>query len=321
MFKLQRPWHQSDVSDYLTCPAMFYIRCILNIPEVGRHPNAITGSCLHWAIETWHSQGQPLWSRAKSDRFILDLFESTIQGLDPMTLMHNKDGPAPVMWEWGRDDRDTLVEKAQACFYEYTSQPHNIEADVLHSELYFRFRYWGLDFEGSIDQIRKCPDNSIELLDFKFSSFTPHHEFLLRSNQFAIYSYAMWRGTLFHLDEQSLPIETTAQSLKRLPDRCVWYHLPHLVPYKKNYGDKKKGDIRGDPRYTLVMPHHLIVAYMKNIRRIISQVHRGVFYIAGKQAGSCNGFCHYHDICMNLLENLPAETPREATAEDFQALL
>lgn len=321
MYTLNRPWHQSDVNNYLTCPTMFYLRSILELPEVGRHPNAVTGSCLHWAIEKWHTAKQPLWSHAKCDKFVADLFELTIQGQDPMTLMHSDGPPPPVTWEWGKDPREKLLEKAQQCFFEYTSQPHNIEAEVLHSEVYFKFRYWGIDFEGSIDQIRKCPDGSIELWDFKFSSFTPHREFLKRAIQFAIYEYGIWRGVLYRTDEEANPIKETAHVIGCIPDRCVWYHLPHLVPYAKNYKDKQKGDIKGDPRFIIEMPQHRLMSEMRNIRKIISQARRGVFFRAGKQAGACNGFCHYHDPCMNIIEGMPIDTPREATAEDFAELL
>ena len=44
----------------------------------------------------------------------------------------------------------------------------------------------GLEFEGSMDQLRLLPDGTRELWDFKFSAFTPHHEFLKRAVQFVI---------------------------------------------------------------------------------------------------------------------------------------
>jgi hypothetical protein len=203
----------------------------------------------------------------------------------------------------------------------YTCQPYNIEADVLKSEAFFRFKYWGLEFEGSMDQIRRSPDGTLELWDFKFSSFTPHHEFLRRAIQFSIYSYALWRGTLYATDDISQPVEESAEKFNRLPDRCVWYHLPHLIPYKRNSVYGQKGQIKGDPRYTIDLPQHRVLFYMKNVRKIISQFHQGKFFLAGKQAGSCNGFCHYHDACMNLVDGLDIHTPRETTVEDFAAIL
>lgn len=321
MYTLNRPWHQSDITNYLACPLLAYFRTYLELEEPGCHPNAVTGSCLHWAIEQWHNENQPLWNRDKINRFIADLFEETVAGHDPMTLLHSKGPAPPVMWEWSKDSQEQLLDKAQECFFMYTCQPDNIEADVLHAELFFRFRYWNIDFEGSIDHIRKMPDGSLELWDFKFSAFTPHPEFLKRDVQFSIYAYALWKGTLYQLDEKSRPIEESAFSLNLVPDRCVWYHLPYLIPYKRNsqYGDK--GEIKGDPHYYFDLPRHRIVVYMKNIRRIISQFHRGVFYLAGKQAGACNGFCHYHDACANLVDGLPVDTRRETTAEDFAAIL
>ena len=322
MYKLNRPWHQSDINNYLTCPLMAYFRTYLEMEEPGRHPNAVTGSCLHWAIQLWHDENQPAWSRERINRFIDNLFEETILGKDPMTLMHSDGGsPPPVSWEWSKDSREVLLEKAQECFFMYTCQPYNIEAEVIHSELFFRFSYWGLDFEGSMDQIRKMPDDSLELWDFKFSAFTPHSEFLQRAIQFSLYSYGVWKGTLYHTDDESRPVEKSAYKLGFIPDRCVWYHLPHLIPYKRNSAYGKKGEIKGDPRYYFTLPQHRVIFYMKNVRKIISQFHRGVFYKAGKQAGACNGFCHYHDACANIIDGLPVETTRETTAEDFAAIL
>jgi hypothetical protein len=321
MFQLNSPWHQSDVNNYLTCPQMAYFRTYLQLPEPGRHPNAVTGSTLHWAIEQWHNEKQPAWNREHINGFVAYLFEQTILGHDPMTILHKTDELPPVEWEWSKDSREELLEKAQQCFFLYTCQPHNIEANVIQSEAFFRFKYWGLEFEGSMDQLRRMPDESIELWDFKFSAFTPHREFLNRAIQFTIYSYALWKGDLFDTDDNEEPIPDTKRSLGILPDRCVWYHLPHLVPYKRNGKNGSVGDPKGEPRYTFTLSKQRILFYMKNIRKIISQFHQGKFYLAGKQAGSCNGFCHFHDACANWIDGLPIETIRETTAEDFAAIL
>ena len=57
---------------------------------------------------------------------------------------------------------------------------------------------------------------------------------------------------------------------------------------------------------------------VRNIRKIISLANAKKFHRAGKQAGSCNGFCHYHDACANIIDDLPITTVREAVAKDFE---
>ncbi|MDZ7721694.1 MAG: PD-(D/E)XK nuclease family protein [candidate division KSB1 bacterium] len=304
--------HQSDIGLYLTCPMQFFLRKKLRQPEPGRHPNAVTGSALHWAIEIWHKHGQKLMDRQFCDNFFLHYFHETIKGNDPMTLAH-KEGPIPpVMWEWGKHDQDHLLSDAQTVFYNYTGQEHNLNANVLMTESEFDVTYYRTHYAGSVDQIRIADDGTLELWDFKFSSFKPGQSYLDRGYQFTLYAFAMLRGSFFSLPDDPDCNEIYHTQIGELPARCVWYHLPNLLPYKRNTGTAKKGDLRGDPRIFTYRDSNTVKFGMKNIRKIVSQIRRDVFPMAPRVSGSCNAFCHLHDACKNIEEGLPADTQRQA---------
>ena len=312
--------HQSDIGLYLTCPTQYFLRKVLKQPEPGRHPNAVTGSALHWAIDEWHKDGQKLWNRKRCDDFFEHFFDESIKGNDPMTIAH-KEGPIPpVKWEWGKYDQNRLLADAQIVFYNYTGQEHNLKAHVLMSEAEFDVTYYRTHYAGSIDQIRIADDGSLELWDFKYSAFKPAKAYLNHGYQFTLYAFAMLRGSFFDPSNDPDSNEIYHTQIGELPARCVWYHLPNLLPYKRATGTAKKGDLRGDPRMVTYRDSNTVKYGMKNIRKIVSNIHRGVFPMAPRVTGSCNAFCHLHDACRNVLEGLPADTPRqsgEASLHEF----
>lgn len=312
--------HQSDIGLYLTCPMQYYLRKKLQQPEPGRHPNAVTGSALHWAIDMWHKDGQKVWNRLQCDRWLEYYFNETIKGNDPMTRAHAEGPIPPVMWEWGKYDQERLLSEAQIVFYNYTGQEHNLKAHVLMSEAEFDVTYYRTHYAGSIDQIRIADDGTLELWDFKYSGFKPNIAYLDRNYQFTLYAFAMLRGSFFNPSLESESNEIYHTQIGELPARCVWYHLPNLFPYKRSTGNAKKGDLRGDPRLFTYRDANTVKYGMKHIRKIVSNIRRDVFPMAPRVSGSCNAFCHLHDACLNVQEGLPADTLRqagEAALHDF----
>jgi|GEM_PF-381289 len=311
-------FHQSDLNSYLVCPFLFKLKSVLDYPEPGRHPNAVTGSALHWAIDSWHKQGQNLVSKSKCDDIMAEFFDLTIKGHDPVTIAHTDGEIPPVKWEWAKKSREDLLKDAQTILYNYTGQDHNLNANVLLSECDFDVLYHNNHYAGSIDQIRIAPDKSLELVDFKFSSFKPSASYLNQCYQFTLYAYAMRKGSFFVPDPKPDTDQVDHVQIGQLPDRVVWYHLPNLLPYKRAYNGFKKGDLRGDPRFYTTRTLSQVKSGMKHIRKITSLIRNNHFPKAPRQAGSCSGFCRFHEQCLNESDSLPLNFRRETAGSDLE---
>ena len=316
MQKFTGPFHQSDINQYLTCPFSFYLHKILDLPEAYRHPNTVTGSALHWAIDAWHAKHQAPFSRPKAEGFFTDYWQKTLQGLDPMTLAHNS-GPVPeIKWEAIDQKQEELFDDAVSAFFHYTNQEHNLSMQVLHSEITFGLVFHNNHFEGTMDQIRINNSGNLELWDFKFSKVAPSQVFLDRSFQFSLYAIAMKEGGLYIPGQDALEHIQVGE----YPEKIVWYHLRNLVPYKRSYKGFKPGDLRGDPRIYTARSEAQLKNAKKDLRKICTMIKACHFPRSGRDTGGCNGFCRHLDACMNHLENLPLDYQRKAAVADLAEL-
>jgi len=316
MHKFTGPFHQSDIYKYLTCPFSFYLHKILNIPESYRHPNTVTGSALHWAIDSWHSQQQSPLTHLQAHDFFQDFWHKTLQGLDPMTLAHNSAPLPQIKWEAIDQQQNDLIDDAVSVFFNYTNQEHNLSARVLHSEITFGLVFYNNQFEGTMDQIRINDSGNLELWDFKFSKVAPSQVYLDRSFQFSLYAIAMKEGALYVPGQDALELIQIGE----YPEKIVWYHLRNLIPYKRSYKGFQPGDLRGDPRIHTTRSETQLKNTKKDLRKICTMMKSGHFPRSGRDTGGCNGFCRHLDACMNHLENLPLDYQRQAAVADLADL-
>jgi len=124
----------------------------------------------------------------------------------------------PVYW---KTDREKTIREFEANAIEildgYRRKRENIEADVLYAEQEFRVKIAGYWFTGTIDQLRRNADGTLELIDFKSGRQQPTVAFLHNDWQLNLYLYALRYGEVKVADEWFKP--------KLLPDFTSWYFL------------------------------------------------------------------------------------------------
>jgi RecB family exonuclease len=175
---------QSTLKTWLSCPMMYKFRHIDKLEPAFRYPGTIHGSALHLVL-SWLHEGQ--W---KGD--LRALYTKALN----YQLYASEEEHIPVRW---KGDQVTEIEKLKLNAVEilenYRSKDYNRDALVLFSEVQFRVKI-GYLFTGTIDQVRKNLDGTIELLDFKSSKMRPNHYAIPNDLQLGLYGYALKFGEL-----------------------------------------------------------------------------------------------------------------------------
>jgi len=155
---------QSTVKDFLHCPLMFKYRHIDKLKPSSRHPAALHGSALHAVIYLMHMEG---WQ--------MDFDKMYLRSFHYYELQKTGEANIPVYWKGDRKhDLELFTKNAIEILEGYQGFSENRNALVLFAECAFRVTIGGYRFTGTIDQVRKHPDGTIELLDFKSSMQRPH---------------------------------------------------------------------------------------------------------------------------------------------------
>jgi RecB family exonuclease len=220
---------QSTVKDFLMCPLMFKYRHIDKIKPTTRHPAALHGSALHAVIylmhqESWHVDFEKIYEKAFHHYEFDKPGESHI----------------PVLWRGNRQrELELFTKNAAEILSGYQSFPENKNATVLFAESPFRVSVGGYHFTGTIDQVRKNPDGTVELLDFKSSKQRPHPASLENDWQLNLYTYALQYGEL----------ELNGQWIRPgiLADHSSIYFLRAHEVRKRTTVNGKAGEEKGDP--------------------------------------------------------------------------
>ena len=202
-------------------------------------------------------------------------------------LEHGKEGAIPIRWKEEVKERAKFEEEAVAMLTGYREKTDNRDAEVILAEAPFTLSVGKQVFTGTVDQVRKNPDGTIELVDFKTSRFAVSQAFLDVDVQMSLYAAALWRGA-FRTDEG-------LRMLGILPDRCTWYHLRHHIPYKRKTGSFQAGDERGDPRLVTRRTEAELEEFFEEAGMIAEAIERGLF---PKNPNQMNcGFCAYGGAC------------------------
>ena len=271
---------QSLINQYLFCPKSFELEHLQNCRPGHRSHAALNGSVVHELLRQLHS-GQWDLDPAKAYDQVLHLIE-----------FEGSERCIPVDWNNREEEVCKYRVDAVEIINRYRQKPYNSEARVILSEAPFTVKIGRVEFTGTVDQIRKNPDATLELIDFKTSSRTPHESALTSSYQLILYSMAMLYGT-FHTENGEV-------QFLQLPDYATWYHLRQHIPYKRRttVGDMvyQKGDAKpGDPRHRVKMTPDMISAFRKDVSKIASAIHEEIFPRVASTA-TCS-LCKFSHAC------------------------
>jgi len=274
---MKRAMRQSSLKAYLFCPRSYQLRFLEDTPPTFRNPKALFGSAIHELIRRMHA--------GEWEMELLEAFRQTFEVLE-----QEEEGEIPIRWQNEAKERAMFEEEAVAMLTGYQDKSYNREAEILLAEAPFTLSVGKQVFTGTVDQVRRNPDGSIDLVDFKTSRFAVSQAFLDVDVQMSLYATALWRGVF--------RTEGGLRVLGLLPDRCTWYHLRHYIPYKRKTGAFQAGDERGDPRLVTRRTEADLEEFFEEAAMIAEAIDRGLFPKNPSQL-TC-GFCAYGGSCGRL---------------------
>ena len=263
---------QSTIKDWLSCPLMFRFSHVLQLAPSYRSLAAIHGSVLHLCIHRLHMEG-----------FCQDLGLLYTRALEEVL---ESDSHIPIRWKKGVDE-DKMIMKthAEEILQGYVHHEQNRTSTLMYSEAKFRVRVSGMLLTGTIDQVRRNMDNTLELIDLKSGMQRPMKHALQRDWQLNLYAYALRYGEIFIND-------SWVRILMKVHRTSIYFLRAHEI-YKRDGKYGKKGSQKGQPWIGVEKPSWELIQFKQELRNIIKMMTRDwAFPITS----SC-GFCAYRDQC------------------------
>ncbi|MCP3684253.1 MAG: PD-(D/E)XK nuclease family protein [bacterium] len=278
---------QSTIKDYLNCPLMFRFRHIDKISPEHRHPAALHGSTLHKLIYMIHDSN---W-----DMDVAEHYHEIFEGFE---FDENSD----VLVKWNDREKDLAVFEVNAVevLDGYRKHEANREAQVLYSEQQFRVKIGGYLFTGTIDQVRKNPDGTIELIDFKSSKQRPAIASVQQDWQLNLYAYALKYGEFKTNNKWIKP--------KLNPDYCSVYFLRAHEIRKRTTSNGSKGDEKGDPFIRVRKSEQELKAFRSQMKNLLKSMLKDWHY---PNPNHCN-ICSYTAHCRERNDDLSPELAAKA---------
>ncbi len=281
MQRFDRAFHASDLRAYLACPRAFWLKEFMSQPPERRSVKMLHGSAMHCAIKRLHED----WNADPKQTYLAALNQHEFEG---------KEKDIPVAWDASDKDRDELANEAWAILENYKAKEFNRECTIVLAEAEFKVSIGGYDFEGKVDQVRKCDlqnGGNLWLLDFKTGNSRPSQQFLDLDYQFGIYTAALRDG--------EFKVNGTVSRPGCLPDRLAWYATYDHMPYQKKTTAKGvthfAGDERGPAIYETKRTEQDLVALERDIKRVCGAIRMGTFPRNPSQI-TC-AMCRWWDAC------------------------
>ena len=280
---------QSTLKTWLSCPLMYKFRHIDKLEPSFRYPGTVHGSALHLVL-SWLHEGQ---------------WKGDLRGLYTKALNYylyaSEEEHIPVRWK--RDmvkEIEALKVNAVEILENYRSKDYNQDALVLFSEVQFRVKILGYLFTGTIDQVRKNPDGSIELLDFKSSKMRPNQYAIPNDLQISLYQYSLKFGEVLVDDMWIKPNLMVSKA-------GIYFLRAHEV-YKRKVTGKEIGDEKGDPFMMTSKSIQDLRAFRHEIRAQLSAMVKPWYY---PNTASC-AFCTYSTHCIARNDTIPDKQADQA---------
>ena len=268
---------QSTIKDYLSCALMYSFRHVLKIPESSRHSAALHGTAIHAVIRKMHEVS-----------FEIDLEEDYLQELEKAV----NESDVPVYW---KESQERYLANALEILEGYRSNPLNREVQVLYCEVPFRVKIHGHLFTGTMDQLRRHPDGTLELIDLKTAKQRPSAAALKNDIQLSLYQYALKYGQLNvdgNWSKQNLEIRFAS-----------WYFLRAHEIYKKSTANGKAGDQKGEPLIRSERTPEDMKVFKKELKHLLNVMLKDWSY---PNTNHCV-MCSYVDVCTSRSEKSYAE--------------
>ena len=259
---------QSTIKDFLNCPFMFRFKHIEQIPESFRCSSALHGTSLHKVIHRLHTEDWELPLR----KAYMDALEEAV-------------GESDITVNW-KETPDKYCDNAIEILRGYKENPLNSEVEILFSETKFRVKIHGHLFTGTIDQVRRNPDGTTELLDLKSSKQRPSISFLLNDWQLRLYSYALVKGEV----QQSNGLWVKPQLNV---DYASWYFLRAHELRKRTTSNGKAGEQKGEPLIQTIRRTDDLKLFKLELKALLNSMLRDWHY---PNPNACV-FCHYTSYC------------------------
>jgi len=284
MRRLEGPYHQSEINDYLACPQALLLK-LQGVEPLFRSMSQCRGAAVHAAIHRLHNeQDWDLWQQVFDEAWCQEF---------------NHPGPpinaTPDKIEQEYEDWSTAIGN-------YASREQH--SPLIHSELQVRGvvtsrsgrRY---AIEGTVDQVRRCQDGKgYEIYELKTNATLPGQASLERNIQLCLYCWCCVAGDVL-VDEEWI---SARQALPGVLRNCACYKLSNLIPYKRSGrrpdGVKyNAGDLRGEPVVTVPVRPEQLVEGVQGIARIIAAIRAGgFFWNPSSLYGGCDA-CPYKYAC------------------------
>ncbi len=280
---------QSTLKTWLSCPLMYKFRHIDKLDSSFRYPGTVHGSALHLVL-AWLHEGQ--WNG--------DLRSLYTKALNHY-LYASPEEHIPVRWkgEMGKEI-EALKLNAVEILENYRCKAYNRDALVLFSEVQFRVKILGYLFTGTIDQVRKNPDGSVELLDFKSSKMRPNQYAIPNDLQLSLYGYACKFGELL--------VDGIWVKPNMLLDSVGIYFLRAHEIYKRKSVNGDVGDEKGSPFMRTSKSIQDLRAFRTEIRHQLSAMLKDWYY---PNVASC-AFCSYATHCVGRNDQVPEKQASQA---------
>lgn len=269
------PLRQSTIKDYLFCSKSFYYKHVLQIPPAFRNASAVHGTVVHKVIEKLHvTDGVP-----DTKSLYQQCFDQEEQ--------NGQDSHIPIFFKENKEKQiKKYTEEAVEMIEGYRSKKYNQDVEILLSEAQFTVKMGRAGiFTGTIDQLRKYPDGTLELLDLKTSQFKPDQAFLNTDYQFSIYSYALWQGTF----------KKRVMGIKPEDLLITWLHMRNYMKYKRASNGHKIGDPKGEARFHTSRTRKQLSDTKRDLSAIATCIRRNIFPRNPDQQ-RC-GWCQFSSIC------------------------
>lgn len=274
---------QSTIKDYLNCPLMFRFKHLDRIPAEFRNPAALHGSTLHKLLYLIH---ESKWNMQVSNYYrpIFEEFE------------HNQGFESNIPLRWEERDKELAVfeQNAIEILDGYRRKSENREAVILYAEQPFRVKLAGQIFTGTIDQVRKNTDGSIELLDYKSGKQLPSIIALQNDWQLSLYQHAL------HYGEFEIAGNWSKPHLKA--DYSSIYFLRAHEIRKKSSPSGPVGSEKGDPLIRTKRTPDDLRRFKKQMGNLLKALLRDSYF---PNPNHCH-MCHYADHCLDRSPALPA---------------
>jgi len=285
---------QSTLKTWLSCPLMYKFRHVDKLEPAFRYPGTIHGSALHlvlaWLHEgQWHGDLRAIYTKALNHY-----------------LYAGSEEHIPVRWKRDRTkELEALKINTVEILENYRSKAYNQDALVLFSEVPFRVKIpRGYLFTGTIDQVRKNPDGSIELLDFKSSKQRPNQYAIPNDLQLSLYAQAIKTGELL--------VDGIWVKPNILVDFVGIYFLRAHEVYKRKVVGKEIGDEKGYPFMRTTKTIQDLRSFRTEIRHQLSAMLKNWYY-PNTASGACS-YCGYAEHCISRNDTIPQQQADNALA-------